>query len=328
MFLFCFICEMIDQVMKGTVRFMTQPYTYETAPQFFQVNIDSNGSRNLSGTQELVEYYKNTSHRIWLNRETSSFEPHWHQALEIIMPVDNHYDVYVNDVHYHIVPDEILLIPPRKLHSTTAPETGQRFIFLLDISLMSKLKGFVGIQTLLANPLLLSAQTYPFIYQELEEIITNIRDIYFENGEFAELAIQSKLLTLFIKLGEDHNNAKELFFNVTSGKQQEYVQKFSKLLEFIDDHYTEDLCLEDIASMAGFSKFHFSRLFKQYTNFTFTDYLCYKRINAAAELLEKSELSITEIALSAGFQSIPTFNRLFKKQNGCSPRAYRNSKHY
>ena len=135
--------------------------------------------------------------------------------------------------------------------------------------------------------------------------------------------IQSMILNLFVKLGENHNNADELFPNVKLGKQREYVSKFNQLLEFIDEHYMEELTLESMASMAGFSKFHFSRLFKQYTDFTFCDYLCYRRIKAASELLAHPELSITEVALNSGFPSISTFNRLFKQQLGCTPREYR-----
>ena len=94
-------------------------------------------------------------------------------------------------------------------------------------------------------------------------------------------------------------------------------------MDYIDEHYMEDLNLEDIAESIGFSKFHFSRLFKQYTNFTFCDYLCYRRIKVAEELLAMPDLSITEVALQAGFPSISTFNRLFKQHKNCTPSEYR-----
>ena len=104
---------------------------------------------------------------------------------------------------------------------------------------------------------------------------------------------------------------------------KEYVTKFGNLLEYIDNHYTEDLTLEDMADIIGFSKYHFSRLFKQYTNFTFCDYLKNRRIQAAEMLLEQPEYSITEVALQAGFPSISTFNRIFKEYKNCTPTEFR-----
>lgn len=287
-------------------------------------NTDYTGSRTIKGTKEFVEYYNNTSHRIWLNTQTENYDSHWHEAMEIIMPVESYYDIYTNDEHYHILPGNIAIIPPGELHSLTAPSHGQRFIFLLDISSISKLKGYVGIQTLFAKPLVLTPEEYPLIFDDIYDLLIQIRNVYFENGEYAELAIQSLILNMFIKIGENHNNTDELFPNVRFSKQKEYVQKFNQLLKYIDDHYMEELTLDSIAYMAGFSKYHFSRLFKQYTDFTFCDYLNYRRIKAATELLAHPNYSITEIALNSGFPSISTFNRLFKQTIGYTPREYRN----
>ncbi|MCR4989351.1 MAG: AraC family transcriptional regulator [Lachnospiraceae bacterium] len=302
---------------------MSIPEALKMDKSLNNINWDFAGYRKLSGTQELVEYYKDSSCRIWLNDQTDDFPTHWHQALEIIMPVENYYDVTVGSTEFHLLPENILIIPPGELHSIKTPSWGQRFIFILDISGISTLKGFVGISALLTHPVLLTRETYPLIFDDIYQLLIKMRNEYFSNSDYAELMIQSMILNLFVKLGENHNNADELFPNVKLGKQREYVSKFNQLLEFIDEHYMEELTLESMASMAGFSKFHFSRLFKQYTDFTFCDYLCYRRIKAASELLAHPELSITEVALNSGFPSISTFNRLFKQQLGCTPREYR-----
>ena len=111
-----------------------------------------------------------------------------------------------------------------------------------------------------------------------------------------------------------------------SRKQAEYLRKFHEVIAFIDEHYAEDICLEEIAHSIGFSKYHFSRLFKQYTNYTFCDYLNFRRVKAAENLLAQKKLPVTEIALCSGFSSISTFNRLFRQFNGCSPSEYRAQK--
>ena len=70
------------------------------------------------------------------------------------------------------------------------------------------------------------------------------------------------------------------------------------MLDYIDAHYTEDLTLDAVASYSGFSKYHFTRLFKQYANTTFYDYLSYKRIKVAEQLLTEPEpVSYTHLTL-------------------------------
>lgn len=301
---------------------MTSQNINENSLNYYEINNDWKG-RNLKNGQEIVSYHGEESQRIWLNDIPVDYSTHWHKALEMIMPVENYYDVVLNDINYHILPGQIILIPPGELHSLHAPESGKRFIFLMDISLISKMKSFIGIQSLLATPIIISKDTFPYIYEDMYQIMIQIRNEYFTNSEYAELQIQSLLLNLFVKIGENHINAEELFPNVRLYKQKEYVQKFNQVLEYIDDHYMEDISLESVADKVGFSKYHFSRLFKQYTNFTFCDYLCYRRIKAAEEFLSSPDFSITEVALQSGFPSISTFNRLFKQQKNCTPSEYR-----
>ena len=90
---------------------------------------------------------------------------------------------------------------------------------------------------------------------------------------------------------------------------------------FIDRHYAEKLDLEDIATEACFSKYHFLRLFKQAYGKSPHQYLTRVRVDKARELLLKGE-GIADVCEATGFQSIPSFCNLFKKATGKSPKAY------
>lgn len=290
---------------------------------FYGINHDFTGIRDVQGFQETVSFHNNSTIRIWPNTQAEGFEAHWHAALEIIMPVENYYDVQVRGTDYHVQPGEIIVIPPRELHELHAPDTGSRFIFMFDISLFARLKSFVGIQSILSQPLYVTKNSYPQIYEDVYQLLVQMRNEYFNKNEYAELTIFALLLTFFTKFGYNHINTSNLFPNVRLYKQKEYIQKFNNLMEYIDDHYMEELNLDDISESTGFSKYHFSRLFKQYTGFTFCDYLCHRRIKVAEELLARPDLSITEVSLQAGFPSISTFNRLFKQYKNCTPSEYR-----
>lgn len=296
----------------------------DTLLDFYAVNADYYGNREVSiDHKEIVSYRESSFSRIWCNDQSDNYDWHWHIALEIIMPVENYYDVTVNKSSYHILPGEILFIPPGELHELTAPKTGKRFVYIFDLSQLSSFKGFSKIQSLLASPIYITRENYPYIYDTVYSLLIQIRDEYFSNNEYWELTIISHLITLLTKFGYNHSNGLCLTSTVRLHKQKEYISKFNDLLDYIDAHYTDDLSLEEVAGIIGFSKFHFSRLFKQYTNFTFCDYLCFRRIKAAEDLLINPEYSITEVALQSGFPSISTFNRIFKQQKGCTPSEYR-----
>lgn len=279
--------------------------------------------RTVDDNYETINFQNGSTIRIWYNCQASNFAPHWHTALEIIMPVENYYDTVSSNKKYHILPGEVLILPPGEIHYLIAPDSGKRFIFQFDISNITKLKGFSGLQSLLNSSLHITKTNYPQIYEDVLQLLMQMRNEYFGTNEYRELVIYSLLINLFVTLGRNRLNNINLFPNVRIYKQKEYMQKFNTVLNYIDAHYREELSLDDVASFSGFSKYHFTRLFKQYTESTFYDYLSFKRIKAAETLLAQPNLSITEIALSTGFSSISTFNRIFKQQKNCTPSEYR-----
>ena len=299
-------------------------YTPEIpSEQYYSANSDWTGSRTVSDGHEIVEYPAKSLHRIWLNEQTFGFEAHWHSAMEIILPIENTYTVTCGTETHVLKPSDILIIPPGVIHEITAPPSGRRFIFLLNISAATKLKGSARIMSILSHALLITKAGSPGVYDDIYTILLQMRNEYFGNSEFSELAIQALLLKLFITIGENYTQQENIFSSATPTKLKEYVELFNETLEYIDNHFTEELSLGEIAANTGFSKFHFSRLFKQYTNYNFSDYLCFRRIKEAEALLARPDVSITDVAISSGFSSISTFNRLFKQQKGCSPSEYR-----
>lgn len=271
----------------------------------------------------MIDYSIDSAIRIWKNDTSDSYPIHWHTALEIIIPIENYYIVDVNDQHFHLMPDEILLIPSGELHTLTSPDTGSRFIFMIDISFLSSIKSFSSIQSLLVQPIHLTPETHPSIYDEIYSLLMNMQVEFFQEREYSELTIYSLLIDLFVKLGYDYLYGQELFPSVRLPKQKEYIRKFQQLLAYIDEHYMEELDLDKLSASIDFSKFHFLRLFKQYMGATLGDYVTLRRIKAAEQLLCNQSIPIAEVATLSGFSSISTFNRLFKQYKNCSPSEYR-----
>ncbi len=291
----------------------------------FYLKDDDWTGRSVEDFYETIHYQKNSTIRIWFNEQAYGFDAHWHNAIEIIMPTENHYDIDACGQHYHILSDEILMIPAGELHTLYAPRTGTRFIFQFDISILSRVDGYNVFQSLLTDCLHLTRGSHPHIYSTVRQLLIQIRDEYFGFADFRELSMYSYLTKLLVVIGRELRQDTVLFSNIRLSKQKEYLQRFKNVVSYIDDHYTQNLTLEAIAAYSGFSKYHFSRLFKQYTNVTYYEYLTFRRLKAAEELLAQPGLSVTEIALQSGFSSISSFNRIFKQKKGCTPSEYRAS---
>ena len=97
----------------------------------------------------------------------------------------------------------------------------------------------------------------------------------------------------------------------------------NKLISVLHARYQEALDLQTIASMFHLSPFHLHRVFKRVSGLTVGEYLQTVRIDAARQLLNHPEMTITQIALAAGFSSPSYFSTVFLKKTGFTPTAYR-----
>jgi AraC family transcriptional regulator len=106
--------------------------------------------------------------------------------------------------------------------------------------------------------------------------------------------------------------------------QQEnaYGQRLNAVLNYIRENVTGDLTLNTLARVAGFSPFHFHRLFKSLTDETVADCVARLRLERAAALLKASNIPITQAALECGFASASVFSRAFKKHFGLTARSW------
>ena len=99
------------------------------------------------------------------------------------------------------------------------------------------------------------------------------------------------------------------------------------VLKEIDQHFSEPLCLEDLADLTGISKFHLAREFKKYIGMPPNEYLIVTRLNHSKTLLKYEDTSIEEIAYSCGFHQVSHYINLFKKHEGCTPLKFRREWH-
>ncbi len=100
-------------------------------------------------------------------------------------------------------------------------------------------------------------------------------------------------------------------------------RRVTKVKQYINDHYSEQLRLDDLASMVGMSPSAFSRFFKMRTGKSLSDYLLDIRLGYAARMLVDSTKNISEICYESGFNNLSNFNRIFKSKRNITPRDFR-----
>ena len=289
---------------------------------FVQPDMLPSFQRSLDGDLEYSQYVKGSPFRFWFNNQPTGFTDHWHTAMEIIFTLENTYTIEAHQQKYVMEPGDIAIIPSGTVHSISSPEKGCRFVFMFEPNLFSQLPGFNYVLSLIPQPVLINYDTNPQLYRAETALLWELVEHYWGNGLTKDLNIFSTMIRFFSTFGEHTANVIPPTIN-NSSKAGSLVSRLSMVLDYLDTHYSENITLEEAANIACFSKFYFTRLFKQYTNQTFYDYLSTKRIKAAEQMLIIPNLPITEISLKAGFSSLSSFNRTFKRLKGCSPSEYR-----
>ena len=285
---------------------------------------------SLNGIFETINYKQSTSIKLYDNDEYEDYPAHWHTTPEIIMPTENIYTVECYNQIITLREGDIILICPGCIHTLYAPEKGRRIIFQADINPLRFMKEIETLVTIISPLIVITPENFPSIYGKLKSLLLEIKDEYLSSStSFSEVSIYSKTLEIITLIGRSRAAAgMETTSPDAPRKHEEYIEKFIEICNYISVHCSDELNLEAVASMSGFSKFYFSRLFKQFTNVSFYKYVNQKRIEKAAEMLTEPNISITNVALSCGFESLSSFIRMFKIVKGCTPTEFRNMYQY
>lgn len=285
---------------------------------------------------ENVRYRADTHIRIHSNTQTDNYAPHWHTPIELLMPTENHYTAYIANKTYVIQPYEILLIAPNIIHRLEAPSSGHRYFIQADLTILKDIYGISQILAFVGPATHFTPTNSPNIYMQLKKLYLDICSDYFKevrppgnadcvsgnSNSLLEPAAYARLMTMLSLIGQNYIESKTAN-TVSPGRRQDYINKFMYVCEYIDEHCTEDLTLEDVAERSGFSKFHFARLFKEFMNISFYKYVSLKRIETAEDMLRNPHITVTEIAMASGFANSSAFIRMFKQINGCTPSEFR-----
>lgn len=163
------------------------------------------------------------------------------------------------------------------------------------------------IQNLYNHLLLIATEDFDL---ELEDDINHYaRDVY---GFSSSREMLDVIMELYMKI-----------INITRGRSGYSMnQSILKVKEYIDDHYAEDIKLEDLAVLQHYNPSYLSLMFKEVLNINFQDYLLQVRMNHAKKLLLSQQYKVKDIAPMIGFKNPHYFSAVFKKTEGFTPKDF------
>ena len=141
-----------------------------------------------------------------------------------------------------------------------------------------------------------------------------ITEAFKKQRTFFEAALKCAVLNFIITIYENCSNQSEA--SAFSGS-------IGTAVKYIEANLTSSLSLDEISFIAGISKYHFSRKFKEATGYTVINYINLKKCELARKLLSSTALSVKEVSLKCGFDNFSYFSKTFKKFMGITPSSYR-----
>ncbi|NKI32092.1 AraC family transcriptional regulator [Croceivirga thetidis] len=141
-----------------------------------------------------------------------------------------------------------------------------------------------------------------------------------KKDEFEVFITLLQLLKQMMHSKKEVLNEKGFVYSISSN----HGERLQEVIDYTLHNFTSNLTLEKVAEKIHMGKISFCRFFKQRTNKTYFQFLSEVRINHACQLLRvNSELSIAEVALASGYESISNFNRQFKQLQKVNPSSFR-----
>lgn len=282
----------------------------------------ASGLRVKQGDREFVTYPENTSIRIWHSPVPDDYEMHFHSAVEVIIPLQGEVLVYAEGREYHVQEGELIIIPTGCNHGLHMGEGGERELLLFEPNGVFSLKEFSAFRQMMAKPIYLVAG-HPCTAQ-VRAVFFEIIQMHRSGSMLRNLHNYAHLMEIYAILGEEYLKSAATPAEVNAlNRQLSGEDAFNRALDYVNKKYMDDITLDSLAAYAGFSRYTLSRMFRQHTGETFTHYLSRRRVEMAMELLSDTRLPVTQAALQCGFNSIATFNRVFRDMKGCTPTQYR-----
>lgn len=252
---------------------------------------------------------------------STEFEFHYHEFHKITIFISGNVQYFIEGKTYSLEPYDIVLVNRNDIHRVQVDPSVpyERIIVYISPGFMEAYRTdhydlsycFEKAKKEHSNVLRIHALEKSSLFK-----VTNRLERSFSDTEYAgDLYRQILFLEFMIHLNRAalKNRAEFLDTNL-------YNPKIVNLIQYINQHLTDSLTMDDLSARVYLSKYYMMRLFKAETGYTIGNYITYRRLLLARSLILKG-VPITQACLSSGFQDYSTFSRAYKAEFQEPPRS-------
>lgn len=251
---------------------------------------------------------------------------HFHNEYEIFYLIDGERQFFFDNRAYKVQAGSLILVDENAIHMTKASSDEDmghdRIILYINKQKMQELDHLFPT----INLVKFFKEQYG-VFHLTPEQQAQFLNLYhtlkreFDNKDRHSTAMISMTVMMYF-IEFIRKNAAHKLIDVPSNASSKHKTIYA-ISEYISQHYTEPLTLESLANDFFLSKFYLCRSFKEVTGYGINEYLHIHRIKRAKQLLEETSLSVSQIALQLGYDSLTHFERIFKTHMTISPLKYR-----
>lgn len=236
---------------------------------------------------------------------------HWHQRVELVYVLQGRCEIQIGNKKRIYAPGDLAVIHSGEVHSISDLEDSTLYICTFDSQILYH---FCSDIKYICNYITADMLADVGIHKE---ILKCFEEMFQENNKeetWNNVLIQADILRLYgllVRYFEWEPDEKPK--NITK------LQQFQETLRYIEENYTDNITLKDVAKTINYNPTYVSTLFVAYTGLNFKTYLDSFRVNQAVKLMKRNDLTIADISAQCGFANIRTFNNVFRKITGMTP---------
>ncbi len=266
------------------------------------------------------------------NSDSSMSGYHFHKGIEFLFMLEGERYYFVDQYFHHLQKGMAILINANQFHKASMVTSGspghRRFLLQLDADMLDKS---------FSLPDYPSIREYADHYQGtaafsekdwchvlyLIEMLKEEMPLQTAESNSLSLMIVRELLTLFMRARKNNRISESDYVNSSREASPNIYHRIQAVTVYLRSNCCRTCTVDEIAGHFYFSRSYLSRVFKVVTGYTIMEYKMVCQVQKSCELLEKTDLSITEVAAQTGFGNITYFERIFRRIKHTTPLKYR-----
>ena len=250
----------------------------------------------------------------------SEFPEHRHADFELNFCVEGEFDIVIDRKTYHVSRGSTTFIPSMCSHAIPT-QSNERCVVTVIVGTSFLKRHFHEFSRLITEPVILDLNLPENV--KISELFVECADTLKNSDATDELLIIGNIYKIFHHIRTILAGSGEKAIPESDYRK---VENIEKALDLIYYSYKETITVEQAASLTGYSKSNFCKIFKKVVGESFHQVLNRQRVNNAAGLLKMSNMSVSEISGEVGFSDTKAFCRVFKSVYGITPGEYRKKK--